>query len=140
MLMPLQDVGASMNIPELQFSRELRKRQTDAEEKLWFWLRRRHVADCKFRRQHPIGPYVVDFACIQKWLVVELDGGQHLEQLEYDERRTVYLREYGWRVVRFWDDAVLNETELVVEHIFRLLENLPSPWPSPASGRGDASA
>jgi very-short-patch-repair endonuclease len=131
MLMSLQDIGASMSIPKLLFSRELRKRQTDAEEKLWFWLRRRHVADCKFRRQHPIGPYIVDFACIQRWLVVELDGGHHLEHLEYDERRTVYLEEFGWQVVRFWDDAVLNETEAVVEHIFRLLENSPSYMDAP---------
>ena len=112
----------------IQFARELRSRQTDAEGKLWHLLRRRNLAGAKFRRQHSIGPYIVDFACTAMRVAIELDGGQHVQQLEYDDRRTAFLRARGWRVLRFWDDQVLVETDAVLE---RVLEALGEFDPSP---------
>ena len=71
----------------------------------------------KFRRQHPIGSFITDFCCIESHLVVELDGGQHAEQAEYDARRTKHLASRGYRVIRFWDDVVLSSIDEVVEQI-----------------------
>ncbi|MBK7332552.1 MAG: endonuclease domain-containing protein [Betaproteobacteria bacterium] len=84
---------------------------TDAEQRLWHRLRGAQLHGCKFRRQHPIGPWFADFACIERRLVVELDGGQHAERAAYDRRRTEWLRLAGWRVARFWDNEVLNEMD-----------------------------
>ena len=80
----------------------------------------------RFRRQHPIGPFFADFACVECRLIVELDGGQHGEQRAADEQRTAYVRGLGWRVIRFWDDEVLMDTGLVLEEILRQLAP-PSP-------------
>ena len=71
----------------------------------------------EFRRQHPIGPFITDFCCIERKVVIELDGGQHLEQAHYDAKRSEYLESRGYRVVRFWDDAVLTSIEAVLEQI-----------------------
>ena len=98
-----------------QRARHLRKNMTDAEHNLWARLRRRQVHGCKFRRQQPLGPYIVDFVCLEKRLVVELDGGQHTDQQEYDARRTAWLQKQGFRVIRFWNQEVLVETEAVVQ-------------------------
>ena len=99
---------------------------TDAERRLWFHVRNRHLAGYRFRRQHPIGPYFADFACLERHLVVELDGGQHVAGYEADGRRTAHLNGRGWRVIRFWDDDVLKHPQRVLETI--LLElNSPSP-------------
>ena len=99
---------------------------TDAERRLWFQVCNRHLAGYRFRRQHPIGPYFADFACVERHLVVELDGGQHLAGQAADRRRTADLQHRGWRVIRFWDDDVLKHPQLVLEAI--LLElNSPSP-------------
>ena len=102
-------------------SRALRQQQTDAETLLWWHLRDRRLAGYKFRRQVPIGSYFVDFACVEKRLIVELDGGQHVEQLAYDGERSLSLESYGYRIVRFWNDQVLNDTANVLEEILRVL-------------------
>ncbi|KRB10945.1 endonuclease domain-containing protein [Lysobacter sp. Root690] len=102
------------------FARSLRHRMTDAEHRLWFHLRNRTLMGCKFRRQHPIGPYVADFACIERGLIVEADGGQH-SNLHADERRTLYLRSRGYRVLRFWNNDVLMRTDAVLEQIHAAL-------------------
>jgi adenine-specific DNA-methyltransferase len=87
---------------------------------------------CKFRRQHPIGPFIVDFVCIEKRIVIELDGSQHAGNSESDSRKTEYLKGKGYRVLRFWDNAVLKEGESVLNFILSCLEgNSPSPPPSP---------
>jgi len=104
------------------FARRLRKTQTDAERKLWPGLRSRSLNRHKFRRQHPIGPYTVDFCCLQKGLVIEVDGAQHAGHKERDNRRTEFLNSQGYRVVRFVDTEVLNETEGVLQVIDRALE------------------
>ena len=98
------------------FARSLRRRMTDAEARLWFHLRNRSFAGCKFRRQHPIGPYVVDFVCLEARLVVELDGGHHANKSS-DAIRTAFLETQGYRVLRFWNNDVLTQTEAVLAAI-----------------------
>jgi len=123
-------------------SRALRTRSTDAELALWKRLRDRRLEGFKFRRQYAISGFVVDFACLENKLVVELDGGQHAEQSGDDEHRSTILAKSGFRVVRFWNDDVLLRIDAVLEEILRQLSALPqsdtppSPQPSPASGRG----
>ena len=109
-------------------ARSLRQTQTDAEQRLWRHLRARHLQGCKFRRQHQVGSYIVDFVCPDAGLIVELDGGQHADQVVYDERRTLELQAMGYRVLRFWNNDVLASLESVLEV---LLEALASPGPSP---------
>ena len=112
------------------FARKLRRRQTDAERKLWSRLRDRQLCGAKFRRQHAIGPFVGDFCCIENKLIIELDGGQHAENANADEERTSYLRQHGFRVLRFWNDAVLQDIDAVMVAIIGALESpLPNPLP-----------
>ena len=99
-------------------ARQLRKNPTDAEQALWSVLRRRQVSGYRFRRQAPIGPYIVDFVCYDNRLVIEVDGGQHMEQADYDAERTAWLKAQGFRVVRFWNNQVLEEMDAVREAIF----------------------
>ena len=98
-------------------ARELRKNPTDAERRLWRTLRYRQVLGCRFRRQAEIGPYIVDFVCFEKRLVIEVDGGQHAGQEEYDAGRTAWLESQGFRVIRFWNNQVLEEIDGVQEVI-----------------------
>ena len=86
----------------------LRKDMTPAERKLWAYLRRSQLG-LRFRRQHAIGKFIVDFCCIKKKIIVELDGSQHLDMQEYDESRRKYLESRGYRVTRFWNNDVMNE-------------------------------
>jgi very-short-patch-repair endonuclease len=101
-------------------ARELRRRMTDAERRLWRYLRR-HFLGVHFRRQVPIGPYIVDFASLQRRLVLEIDGGQHLGSLD-DEIRDRWLTARGYRVLRFWNHEVLKNTEGVLTAIASALE------------------
>jgi very-short-patch-repair endonuclease len=105
-------------------ARELRKEQTDAEALLWSRLRNRQLSGLKFRRQRPIANYIADFACLEIGLVVELDGGQHAEQIAYDERREHEMRSEGFQTLRFWNHEVLNETDAVMEKIRQVAESL----------------
>ena len=105
-------------------ARALRQSQTDAETLLWFRLRNRQLLDLKFRRQRPIGRYIADFACLEIGLVIELDGGQHAEQLAHDARREEDMRALGFRTLRFWDHEVLKETDAVMEKIRQVAETL----------------
>ena len=117
-------------------ARELRKNRTDAESLLWIHLRNRQLAHCKFRRQHVIGPYIVDFVCLEKALILEIDGGQHADNVTYDENRTLYLESRGYKVIRFWNNEVLSEIEAVLSIIYDSLMDPPSPQPSPSRERG----
>jgi len=103
------------------FARRLRCAPTDAERVLWYRLRNRALIGAKFRRQHPIGPYVVDFVCVEARLVVELDGGQHAGCAD-DARRSALLRSLGYRVLRFWNHEVFEEREAVLEAIVAFLQ------------------
>ena len=96
---------------------------SDAERRLWQQLRRRQLCGCRFRRQHPMGPYIVDFVCIERRLVIEVDGGQHAGHMKQDARRTAWLESRGFRVLRFWNTEVLQETEVVMEVIAAHLES-----------------
>ena len=103
-------------------ARRLRREQSDAEYVLWMQLRARKFLGLKFRRQHQLGPYITDFCCIEKLLVIELDGSQHLGQVAYDERRTEWLNSAGFRVLRFWNHEVLLGIEDVLARIKQFLE------------------
>jgi len=100
-------------------AKRLRKTSTDAERVLWRSLQGRQLDGLKFRRQHPIGPYVVDFACLERSVVVEIDGGQHAEEAQEakDGVRDKWLQDEGFRALRFWNHEVLSNTEGVVEAI-----------------------
>jgi very-short-patch-repair endonuclease len=106
-------------------SRALRRQRTDAEHRLWQHLRGRRLLGAKFRRQVQVGPYFVDFLCIEARLAIELDGSQHLAVATYDERRTSMLESRGLRVLRFWNDDALARTEEVLSAIVRALEGSP---------------
>jgi len=114
-------------------ARTLRKRPTDAERALWRQVRYRQIDGCKFRRQHPIGPYIVDFVCLERNVIVEVDGGQHAVHVEQDTERTAWLESVGYRVIRFWDHEVLTELESVKEAILRSVT--PHLNPPPQGGR-----
>ena len=105
-------------------ARKLRHESTDAERALWRLLRRRQLAGYKFRRQVPAGPYIVDFMCYSPRLVIELDGGQHQAQSAYDAARTRWLEARGFRVIRFWNNQVLQESEAVAQAILNHLQAL----------------
>jgi very-short-patch-repair endonuclease len=97
----------------------MRRNMTDAELKLWHELRAHRLMELSFRRQYPIGHYIVDFACPSKRLIVELDGSQHADDaaIEYDRQRTRALEADGWTVQRFWNDDVMKDTDGVCQHI-----------------------
>lgn len=116
---------------------ELRNHGTDAERQLWQFLRGKQLR-AKFRRQHPFNNYVLDFVCLEKKVVVELDGGQHAEAPRADNERTQFLEASGFRVLRFWNNQVLQETEAVIETIIAALAT-PHPHPNPPlEGEGTA--
>ena len=111
----------------IKYARELRLNQTDAEASIWSHLRNRQLHNAKFRRQIAIDPYIVDFICTDHMLIIELDGGQHTEQNSYDETRTSFLESRGYRVLRFWNNDVLANTEGVLDMIMAELKKSPSP-------------
>jgi len=94
---------------------------TDAERKLWYALRHKALGGARFRRQVPIGNYIVDFCCLRSKLIVEVDGGQHEQQRRYDEARTRFLESRGFRVLRLWNTDVLQNIEGAVEFILEAL-------------------
>ena len=105
---------------------------TEAEQHLWRHLRMRQMASYKFRRQHPALSYILDFACIDLKLAIELDGGQHANNIEADEMRTKALNHAGWKVVRFWNNDVLTNTEAVLLEIYKQIGEIQPPsQPSP---------
>jgi very-short-patch-repair endonuclease len=103
-----------------QRARQLREFSTDAERRMWSALRDRRLSRYKFRRQHPIGRYIVDFACTEYRLIIELDGSQHADNAA-DARRTAWLESQGWRMVRFWNNDVLGNIDGVIEAVLEAL-------------------
>lgn len=95
-------------------ARELRQNQTQAETKLWEYLRAHRLNGLGFRRQQALGNYIVDFCCPQHMLIVEIDGSQHFEPEQYDNERTAWLESQGWRVLRFNNREAMQETEAVL--------------------------
>lgn len=107
-------------------ARALRTGMTLAEQRLWHAIRGKQLEGHRFRRQHPIGPYIADFACIEKLLSIELDGGQHQGQIEYDLERTKYLQSQGWRVMRFWNNEVFENLDGILSSIVDTLTASPA--------------
>jgi len=105
-------------------AKELRHDPTPAEIKLWSHVRAHRLGGVHFRDQHAIGPYIVDFCAPRRKLVIELDGSQHLEQIEYDAERTRFLEAKGYRVLRFWNNDVLNHIETVLGVIWDTLQEM----------------
>lgn len=114
--------GVRANV-KVQQARALRQASTTAEQLLWRHLRNRQLAGAKFRRQHSLGPYILDFVCLAHGLVVELDGGQHadLQAQAYDQQRTAWLQQQGLRVLRFWNHDVLLQTNEVLAQLLQAL-------------------
>ncbi len=102
-------------------ARRLRRDMTDVERFVWQHLRSREFAGYKFRRQMPIGSYIVDFVCLEKRLIIELDGGQHVEQAEYDQSRTDWLVSQGFRVLRYWNHEVFQDWDAIEEALWAAL-------------------
>ena len=120
-------------------ARRLRRDQTEAERKLWARLRDRELDGAKFRRQHPIGPFIVDFCSPEHRLIIELDGGQHAIRAEADRKRSEFLARRGYSVLRFWDNEVFQDVEAVLQQIARVLRN-PHPSPLPSRERGSVDS
>ena len=102
-------------------AKQLHREMTEPEAKLWTHLRAHRMGDVHFRNQHAIGNYIVDFCAPRKKLIIELDGGHHLEQEEYDKERTDFLESKGYRVLRFWNNAVMKDIDSVLRVIFDAL-------------------
>ncbi|RYE03891.1 MAG: endonuclease domain-containing protein [Sphingomonadales bacterium] len=126
--------------PTNSHARRLRREATDAEQRFWLEVRDRRLGGFKFRRQATIGPYVVDFLCAEKSLIVEIDGGQHNEAV--DRKRTAFLGTKGYRVLRFWNNDVLTNMPGVLQRSLEALNAVssrpvgPSPNPLPQAGEG----
>lgn len=138
-LLPLEGEDEGGGDPNLKgknvdLAKNLRKRSTDAERLMWKHLRVKQMGGLKFRRQHPIGNYIVDFACLEKRVVVELDGGQHGERVNKDRARDEWLKARGYKVLRFWNNEVLKNVEGVLEVIMEAASKPPSPNPSLKGG------
>src|SRR3954465_11451881 len=103
-----------MKSPLTPRAKSLRAETTDAERLLWRHLRGHRFEGRKFKRQEPLGAYIVDFVCHDARLIIEIDGGQHVEQAAYDEKRTAFLAAQGYRVIRFWNNEVLGQTDDVL--------------------------
>jgi very-short-patch-repair endonuclease len=114
---------------QTEFARQLRKTMTDAEVRVWFHLRRNQLGGFRFRKQHPVGPYIADFACIEARLIVEIDGSQHGSP--NDAQRDAWLRDNGFRILRFWNNDVLNR---IHEVLATILDALSSTLPPSAIG------
>src|SRR5665213_329510 len=100
-------------------ARELRRNQTEPERAAWTMLRNRRFAAFKFRRQVPLGPFIADFVCLERRVILELDGGQHTQERAYDARRDAWLKEHGFRVARVWNHQLFEERDAVEELILR---------------------
>ena len=122
----------------LRNAKSLRTNQTEAEQRMWYHLRAHRFMDLKFKRQKPMGRYIVDFVCVERQLIIELDGGQHAEQVAYDQHRDQWLRSQGYTVLRFWNNEVMGNLEGVLEQVRITLDlnSLSPPAPLPQMGEG----
>jgi len=123
-----------------KFAKHLRSHMTESENRLWRQLRAHRLNGEKFRRQQPIGPYVVDFVHFGVRLIVEADGGQH-NDAPHDKRRDTWLREQGFRVLRFWNNEIMANLDGVLATVMDAVTNPPSPpAPLPQGERGDSGS
>ena len=128
----------SERILKAKLQRRLRNAPTDAENRLWQRLRSRQLDDCKFRRQHPFGNYILDLVCLERRVVVELDGSQHSTAINYDLQRTRLIEDAGFVVLRFWNNPIYENLDGVLEMILLALRAraTPSPPNPPLEGEG----
>lgn len=105
------------------YARTLRQNMTDAEHRMWYYLRNRRLGGYKFVRQYAIGNYIVDFICREKHVIIEVDGGQHMGAVDYDEQRSLFLEHRGYRVFRVWNHEVFNNIQGVMQGILNLIES-----------------
>ena len=127
-------------IRTIEKARRLRANQTDVERLLWSKIRDRQLSGFKFRRQVPIGRYIVDFVCKEAALIIALDGGQHSSITKYEADRRRWLEQHGWRVLRFWNNDVIENLSGVLEVILATVSTAsdsPHPDPLPQAGEGD---
>jgi len=103
-----------------QRARQLRKSMTGVEKKLWNRLRRRQLGNLRFRRQVPFDKYIVDFACFEPKIIIELDGSQHAMQIAYDHQRTIFLQSFGYKVLRFWNNEISGDIKNVLQTIWNV--------------------
>jgi len=120
----------------LHFAKTMRHQPTDAENALWRQLRASRLFGHKFKRQQPLGNYIVDFVCFEQRLIVEIDGGQHADNAAADSERSAWLASQGFRVLRFWNDEALTKEVAVLDAIISALQISPHPNPSPTRGEG----
>lgn len=120
--------------PQRFRARSMRNIPTLVERKFWWEVRDRRLGGFKFKRQYLIGGYIVDFVCLEARLAVELDGGQHADQLAYDQHRDTYLKSRGFRVLRFWNAEFMTNKDGVLEALLCQLESPPHPSPLPQQG------
>src|SRR3990167_7243095 len=118
----------------LQNAKDLRTHSTEAEKLLWSKIRNRQILNLKFRRQQPIPPYIVDFYCEDRLLIIELDGGQHNEDI--DRARTDFLNKKGYQILRYWNNDVLGNIDGVMEDIMNKIGGIAPPPPPPPPGGG----
>lgn len=118
-------------------AKTMRRVPTEAEKKFWWMVRDRRLGGYKFKRQYPIGRYIADFVCIEAKLIVELDGGQHAEQQEYDAKRDAFFNSEGFRVVRFWNPEFLKNQDGVARQLLALLVGGRTPSPQPSTPEGE---
>ena len=129
-----EGLGERVKGTALDNAKSLRTNQTDAEQRLWYHLRAHRFMDLKFKRQKPMGRYIVDFVCEEHRLIVEIDGGQHAEQTTYDQHRDAWLRSQGYTVLRFWNNEVMQQLEGVLEQTRCALALSPTPLPQVGEG------
>jgi len=122
---------------QIEKSRDLRKNMTPQERKLWYIIKNRQFFGYRFRRQFPLGQYIVDFICRAKKIIIEIDGGQHneIKNIQYDNKRTEYLISEGYKVIRFWNNDIDKNMGGVynkLKEVFEIGENITPPQPSPS--------
>ena len=120
----------------IKFAKAMRHQPTNAETLIWTALRGARLQGFKFKRQQPIGVYIVDFVCFEHSLIIEIDGGQHGDEVSKDQARSDWLQSQGFRVMRFWNNEVIERKDDVLESIIRALREYPSPQPLSHKGRG----
>ena len=132
-----EGLGERGRVSKLQsYAKQMRHAPTPWEHELWQALRTHRFASVKFRRQHPIGPYIVDFVALSRRIIIELDGGQHSERTDYDAKRDDFLRMNGFSVMRVWNSEWASNRAGLLEEIWRVLHVHPLPNPSLLKGEG----
>ena len=117
----MRKANHNYNSKSLNNAKSLRTDMTDCEQRLWYYLRAKRFENIKFKRQVPIGDFIVDFVSKKNKIIIELDGSQHMEQVDYDKNRTKYLENLGYKIIRFYDNDIIENIDGVLETIKNFL-------------------